>query len=64
MNGVLVRFRSSRYWDVVRYNKAVDEFNTPVTGWLAMHLVHRTSSNLRLNNVVSSLCATYGLIFE
>lgn len=27
-------FEGSRYWDVVRYNKAVDEFNTPVTGWI------------------------------
>ena len=27
-------FEGSRYWDVVRYKKAVSEFNTPVTGWI------------------------------
>ncbi len=27
-------FEGSRYWDVVRYKKAVNEFNIPVTGWI------------------------------
>jgi len=26
-------FEGSRFWDVIRYKKAVAEFNTPVTGW-------------------------------
>lgn len=26
-------FEGSRYWDMVRYKRAVTEFNTPVTGW-------------------------------
>jgi len=27
-------FEGSRYWDMVRYKKAVSEFNTPTTGWV------------------------------
>ena len=26
-------FEGSRYWDVIRYKRAISEFNTPVTGW-------------------------------
>jgi hypothetical protein len=40
--GIELSFEGSRYWDMVRHKRAVNEFSTPILGWNTLGLTGRT----------------------